>query len=669
MGACVMTQFLALIARFGRNEDGVFAVVFGLMAIVLVALGGAAVDYVSLEQSRSRAQIALDAAALALQPEIFDETVTEEEIRLRAQDLVRDRIGDARIASGVDGIKITVEDGSLYLAGFIEMPTSFVGLVGVNSLSARMQSEATRKKLALEVAFVLDNSGSMSYTGAGASGTRQRMQFLKDAAKCAVNILFYKDVVDDPRNRDTCIPAGGASLLEDVKVGIVPFTMFVNVGASNRDAAWLDQNNASITANDNFDNDDDEHTLPNRPMPTRFGLFAATGESWRGCVEARPHIKSGTLATAYLDTDDTPPVAGNSLFVPQFSADLPDGVGGNSYIADSPPVCDRPATSGARCEFTEERTKDRWGNWTSPTIISSTPSGGSINFTSSSLYPNGFYGNRPPGCSCRNPSYGNWSNGNQTQTRTGSCTGSYVPTGLSPREYQERICKYYAGVGGTNFSSGPSADCTRTAILPLTEAPGTAISTIDGMIAEGGTNIHEGTVWGMRVLSPTEPFTEGAPYDEATSKIMIVMTDGENTAYNLSSHCSGPRNLNGSCYNSAYGFPYNSRNNVGSSTSSGNVERLGSYNNGSFSSNADLVTAMNQRTNQTCENAKAAGITVYVIGLATSKAEQSTKAVVEEMLANCASTRDKAYFPQDPGELKAVFEDIADDLTALRLAL
>jgi hypothetical protein len=664
-----MTQLFALIGRFGRNEDGVFAVVFGLMAIVLVALGGAAVDYVSLEQSRSRAQFALDAAALALQPEIFDETVTKEHIRKRAEDLVRDRIGDARIASGVDGIEITLEDGSLYLAGFIEMPTSFVSLVGVNSLRARVQSEATRKKLALEVAFVLDNSGSMSYTGAGASGTRQRMQFLKDAAKCAVNILFYKDVVDDPGNRDTCIPAGGASLLEDVKVGVVPFTMFVNVGAGNRNAGWLDQHNASVIANDNFDNDDDEDTLPNRPLPTRFDLFAATGESWRGCVEARPHIKSGTLATAYLDTDDTPPVAGNTLFVPLFSPDMPDNIGGKSYIGDSPAVCDRPATSGARCDFTETRTKDWWGNWGSPTITSSTPKNGSINFTSNSLYPNAFYGKRPPGCSCRNPSYSNWSSGNSTQTREGWCTGSYVPTGLSPREYQERICKYYAGVGGSSFSTGPNTDCTRTPILPLTGAPSTAISTINGMTAEGGTNIHQGTVWGMRVLSPTEPFTEGAPYDEATSKIMIVMTDGENTAYNLSGHCSGSRALNGSCYNSAYGFPYNSRNSVASSTSGGNVERLGAHNNGSFSSNADLVTAMNQRTSQTCENAKAAGITVYVIGLATSKAEQSTQAVVEEMLAACASTRDKAYFPEDPGELKAVFEDIADDLTALRLAL
>ncbi|MBU1334499.1 MAG: hypothetical protein KJ944_02405 [Alphaproteobacteria bacterium] len=638
---------------------------FGLMAIVLIALGGAVVDYVSLEQARNRGQLALDAAALALQPEIFDDTLTAEDIRIQARDLVVDRIGDDRIAITVGQPVINVDEGSLFFTAEMTVPTMFVSLVGVQSLPARIQSEATRKKLALEVAFVLDNSGSMSYTGAGANGTRQRIQFLKDAAKCAVNILFYKDVTD---SLDTCIPAAGTTKLDDVKVGIVPFTMFVNVGASNSNATWIDKTGASVISNDNFDNDDNENVAPTVALPTRLELHTATGEGWRGCVVARPHIKSGTLASAYLDTDDTPPVAANTLFVPHFSPDLPDSVGGNNYISDSPAICDRPATTGARCEFTEQRTKNWWGNWNSPTVISSTPSGGSVNFTSNALYPNAFYGDRPPGCSCRNPSYSNWSNGNSSQTRNGWCTGTYVPAGLSPRAYQERVCKYYAGVGGTGFSSGPNADCTRTAILPLTDVPATAISTIDGMLAEGGTNIHEGTVWGMRVLSPTQPFTQGAPYDEATSKIMIVMTDGENTAYNLSTHCTAPRSLNGSCYNSAYGFPYNSRNNASGSTSAGNIERLGNYNNGSFSSNADLVTGMNERTQQTCTNAKSAGITVYVIGLATSQAQQSTQAVVEAMLSNCASTPEKAYFPQTPGELKSVFQAIADDLTALRLA-
>ena len=54
-----MRQLASLLHRFRRDESGAFAVIFGLMAIVLVAFSGAVVDYVSMEQVRNRAQIAL----------------------------------------------------------------------------------------------------------------------------------------------------------------------------------------------------------------------------------------------------------------------------------------------------------------------------------------------------------------------------------------------------------------------------------------------------------------------------------------------------------------------------------------------------------------------------------------------------------------------------------
>ena len=66
-----MRGIFELLNRFRADERGVFAVVFGLMAIVLVAMAGAAVDYTSLENARARTQIALDSAALGLQPKIF----------------------------------------------------------------------------------------------------------------------------------------------------------------------------------------------------------------------------------------------------------------------------------------------------------------------------------------------------------------------------------------------------------------------------------------------------------------------------------------------------------------------------------------------------------------------------------------------------------------------
>lgn len=649
-----MSNFQKLIRRFARDERGVFAVIFGLLAIVLIAMGGAVVDYVSLEQTRARAQTALDAAALALQPEIFNAGYNQNTVKAKAQAIMIERIGDARVTATIESVTTDIPNGSLYFKARLTVPTMFVNLVGVNDLSARIESEATRKKLALEVVMVLDNSGSMQ--------NDNRMVNLVAAAKCATYILMYDKVVDSGGGT-TCVPATGAKLVPNVKVGIVPFTMHVNVGAGNANAAWMDRFNNSVIADDNFDNNDDEDTalasIPPYMFPTRFELFAATGEAWRGCVEERPHIKTGSQSTEYLDTDDTAPTGGNTLFVPMLSPDTPDSLGGNSYLSDSPAVCDRPAQGATTCTQTESRSCSWFGCSYSSTYVPSGPT----NFLSTAKFTKGIYGAHASSCSCR--TWGSWSGWSSNQ-RTRTCSGGgYIPAGLSNRELQERVCKYYQTPSVSSFSQGPNADCTRTAILPMTDNPTTVINTIISMQAEGGTNIHAGTVWGFRALSPTEPFTQGAAYGGATSKVMIVMTDGENTAYNLSGWCDETlRLLNGSCYNSAYGFPYNGSNNTSASTSGGNIARMGPLG----TTNASLVTEMNTRTSQTCENAKAAGITLYTIGLATDTVSQSTPQVVRTMLTNCATSSDKAHFPSSSSQLKTVFAAIANDLSALRLA-
>jgi hypothetical protein len=145
--------------------------------------------------------------------------------------------------------------------------------------------------------------------------------------------------------------------------------------------------------------------------------------------------------------------------------------------------------------------------------------------------------------------------------------------------------------------------------------------------------------------------------------------------------------MNGSAYNSAYGFPYNSMNNKAASTSGGTVERLGKLqspsNTGAVgASNVSLETEMNARTLQTCSSAKAIkrvdfedqpGIEIYTIGLSTHvPADQSNQAALnvianQNMLRDCASSTQHARFAQTAGELKDVFVDIANELTALRL--
>lgn len=73
-------------------------------------------------------------------------------------------------------------------------------------------------------------------------------------------------------------------------------------------------------------------------------------------------------------------------------------------------------------------------------------------------------------------------------------------------------------------------DCP-SPITPLTSNRGALQSEISKMKPDGDTYIADGVMWGLRVLSEIEPFTEAA---NATSgageveKVMILMTDGDN---------------------------------------------------------------------------------------------------------------------------------------------
>ena len=97
-------------------------------------------------------------------------------------------------------------------------------------------------------------------------------------------------------------------------------------------------------------------------------------------------------------------------------------------------------------------------------------------------------------------------------------------------------------------------------IVPLTSTRKPLKDGIDALEAEGNTHIPQGVVWGWRVLSPSEPFTQGAPYsDEFWHKIMVVMTDGDNTIATTSD------TINKSAY-SAYG--YVAQNRLGSTSAS-----------------------------------------------------------------------------------------------------
>ena len=590
-----MHGLLGLIGRFGRDERGVFAVIFGVIAIVVVALSGAVVDYVSMEQARSRSQIALDAATLALQPEIFSSTMNEEDIRARAEALVRDRINDPSIEVTINPVEINLTQGSLLLTGRLIVPTRFVGLVGVSSLPATIRAEAQRMMLDLEVAMVLDNSGSMQGT---------RITNLKTAARCATNILLY-DAVHDT----TCQPLSAAKVKENVKIGLVPFALMVNIGTQFRNSAWLDWAGISPLASLNFDNDDNQNTPFNGPV-NRTNLFAQTNSSWTGCVEARQ--------SPYDTTDDEPDTP-EKLFLPLFSPDTYTGLT-NNYLSDTGGTC--PVRTCTQRVERNNCTTDRRGNVTCSgatlTTYSRNNAGVVTDMGSASCIPSS-----PTVLS------------GPTETTSGNKrTTTTTYSLLTPRELQERLCKY----NGTNIAnSRTNFDCPSAAMLPLSNAPGTITTRINQMSAGGNTNIQQGTIWGVHMLTDSEPLTDALPISDSVSKALIIMSDGENLPkFN--------NDMNGGTYFS-WGFRKDGR--LSPNPSDTNTQ-------------GKMTDIMDTKTVAACQTAKDLGIRVYVVGLAVSNS-------VKDMLNDCSSGTDYAHFVENPGELIDVFKRIAGSLSPLRL--
>ncbi|WP_196259481.1 pilus assembly protein TadG-related protein [Pelagibacterium limicola] len=569
-----MRRLNSLFSRFVKDDSGAFAMMFGLMAVVLVALTGAVVDYTSLEEKRNRAQIALDAATLALQPRIY--TDTPDQIRAAAAALVAERLGSEGVSSWIDNVEVEITAGRLQLRGGINVPMNFARLIGVNYLEATLVSEAIQKKLKLEVALVLDNSGSMLQ--------ENRMVHLKQAALNAVNILFE-----------------GQNSHEDTFLSVVPYTYQVNVGANPNNPFWWIDRGQSKASGDNFQYDTRTQSfingLPASQRPhtgttynnarvDRVWLYSRlNGVNWKGCVESRPYP---------LDVRDTPPMASydpafplptglshtDTLFVPLFAPDIPDRFGSS-------------------------------GNYTYLQYVGDT--GGICNYNSSYPAPT------------------NDANGDLNR--------------------QERLCKYIGATANTAAQfRGPNADCG-SPIQPMTNQRAPIQAGINAMVAEGGTNIHLGAMWGFHLLSPNEPFP-ARPYEDQTAKVMILMTDGVNTYYQNN-------DFNGSWFYSAYGHPVNNqRSSTNTADRLDGVIRLGKR----LWSNAQMEAIMDQRLEETCSNAKAAGIRIYSIGL--SVPTEATK----ELLRRCASNRADAHFTNNPAELNGVFEEIASQLAALRIS-
>ncbi len=197
--------------RFKTDERGATAVLFGLALVPLMLFAGAAVDYGRATSARTELQVALDATALALVREAG--RLSDAQLEARGRDILK---GLFRPDVGAASPTVQVQRGrdTIRVAAQSSVTTTLMAVAGVPVMEIAGQAQAAWGNRTIELALVLDNTGSMARLN--------KMPELKKAAHLLLDAL------------DRAASGG-----DRVSVSVVPFDTQVRLDPADRNASWL----------------------------------------------------------------------------------------------------------------------------------------------------------------------------------------------------------------------------------------------------------------------------------------------------------------------------------------------------------------------------------------------------------------------------------------------
>ena len=269
MAKSFLSRFISILKLFVRSEAGMTLPLLAMSMVALTTFTGIAIDTARMQMVQSKLQFSLDAAGLAAGSTISTSSLNSETSKYLNTNF------NGYMGATVTGSSATANSTNTVftLSATATLPTTFLGVVGINTITVSATSQITRAVTGLELVMVLDNTGSMSQS---AGGSVSKIAALQSAATTLVNTLF-----------------GGATTSTNGKlwVGIVPFSQAVNVGTTH--TTWMDTT---------YDT-----TLASMPLSTGPGWGPT---SWYGCVDARQN--------GYDVTDDPPSISSTQTLFQQY---------------------------------------------------------------------------------------------------------------------------------------------------------------------------------------------------------------------------------------------------------------------------------------------------------------------------------------------------------------
>ncbi|KJZ19776.1 hypothetical protein TW80_02475 [Loktanella sp. S4079] len=233
--------------RFLNDEDGSVLIMTIVMLMVMLLVGGMAVDFMRFESRRAELQGVADRAVLAaanLQPSGADaaHAVSREEIAI---DYFRKAGYEDAIT---DGPHVFVAGGnsSAYVEAAVDINTFYLRLAGIDHLSVPAASSAIQGNGNTEVSLVLDISGSMRFRLDSDTNASQYETSRMDELQAAARNFASK--VLEPNGAAPGTDASEAEIAAyspRVSLSLVSYSAHVNVGRQLFDQLHVDVDSAT----------------------------------------------------------------------------------------------------------------------------------------------------------------------------------------------------------------------------------------------------------------------------------------------------------------------------------------------------------------------------------------------------------------------------------------
>jgi Flp pilus assembly protein TadG len=589
---------------FRRCRRGNVAMMWALMGAVLLGLIGITVDFTRAQMLRAQMQNAVDGAALAA---ARGDTQTPEQREAAAHAFFEAEMGD--LAAGATLTIAELPDRQVRVSASMPMPVSLARIVRNEDWLLRVNSEAERSGLNVEVAMVLDVTGSMSGS---------RITALRTAATDLVNTVV----------RDVQTPYYS-------KVALVPYSMGVNVGSlatsvrgsipparSVSGAVWASGSARNITnitranpavvtsAGHGFSNGDTVFirnvsgmTQVNNRVFTVAGATSNTFHLQGVNSSSYNNYTSGGTSTECLNSTCSAVITSNSHGFDVGDRVYFTGVGGMTQLNNT--LFTIAARTGNT--FTLAGSQGGFSNYTS---------GGNAWCTTTG---------------CQYHAFTTAANGSQVFQISSNC----VSERIGAQAYTDAPPS--SALVGLNYPSSANP-CPGAAIMPLTTDRSALNARIASFSAAGSTAGHIGLAWGWYMVSPNWGYlfpaaSRGAAYGAPeTLKIVVLMTDGAfNTGY-----CDGVVSLDS---------------NSGAGAASQRIN-CNATNGAPFNQARQMCIAMKQR-----------GVVIYTVGFGLASQGQEA----QDFMRDCATSEDHSHMAENNTELIAAFNAIAASITQLRI--